>query len=457
MKLTNRKSILAITAALAGCLSNTGDSLPPPSGIQAVSGDGVAGITWNSELGVSYLVFGSTNANITALNFLDPGINGFPLNNTGTSAQPPALICSSTAPVGWVANGQSYYFTINSRTGTAPGGPGSPAIKVTPRAAGGAGTWTLGTPIGASANAVAFVPISGCYSRGLPNGDYIAVGPAGSIHRSTDAHTWASQAPAGYTTDLFAVAGYTVPLSTSTTPAFLMVAVGAGGASITSADGITWKSQVAANGSAPALRAISIVGTTFVAVGDGGRIQTSLDGLNWTVQTSHTTVNLHAIQCAIANSASVCVAVGDSGVIDTSSDGGVTWTVQTVGGGASALRAVEYGDFDNNITSPGVVGIANNVFINTWVAVGDAGAVFVNSTGTWTSVPMSGAPNLVALSYTTQFVSLDGAGNAYTSQTGQSGTWSSAASTGLSNPAGITTTGHGFVAVGTSGENAGSF
>jgi hypothetical protein len=156
-----------------------------------------------------------------------------------------------------------------------------------------------------------------------------------------------------------------------------------------------------------------------------------------------------------------CYAVGDAGVIDLSVNSGGTWTAQTVGGGASALRAVAYGNFDNNVTAPGVIGIGGltPTSINTWVAVGDAGAAFVNVNGasTWTSVPFAGAPNLTVVSYTTQFVAIDAAGNAYASQTGASGTWSAAAATGLASADGIVSNGYGYVAVGTAGDNASSF
>jgi len=444
--------LYAVCAALAGCLSNTGDSVPPPTGIKAVVGDGYAGLSWNSELGVSYLVFGSINPNLTTLNWLDPGINGFALNNLGTDAQPPDLLCNAT-------NGQDYYFTISAHTGTAPGGPGSPVVRATARAAGGAGTWILGTPIGTNINGAGYAGISGCSANAAPTGIYVAVGPTGQIFSSSTGSTWTSRTPVGYTTDLYGVAAYTSPVSTVAAPSLALVAVGAGSAVLTSTDAITWTSRVAANGAMPTLRAAAVAGNIFIAVGDSGHIQSSLDGITWTTQTSNTAVNLHAVDCAFVSTGYTCVAVGDAGVIDVSADSGTTWTAQTVGGGASALRAVVYGNFDNNLGANGVVGIggAAPTSINTWVAVGDAGAVFVDSTGTWFAAPLAGAPNLVSIAYSTQFVALDASGNAYTSQTAISGSWSAAAVTGVANPAAITGNGHGFVAIGTAGDNASSF
>jgi hypothetical protein len=446
--------ILAASAALAGCLGNSGDSLPPPNGIQPVIGDGIVGVTWTSLADVSYLVFGSTNPNLTTLNWLDAGIAGFAVNNQGTKAQPPAFLCGAT-------NGIDFYFTIDAHSGTAPGGPGSPVVKATGRSAGSAGLWTLGMPIGANVNGVGYAAITGCVSTGaptMPSGLYVAVGPAGAIFTAPNGRSsWTSRSPAGYTTDLYAVASYTSPISTAAAPVFLIVAVGAGGAVITSADGVTWTSRVAASGSAPILRSVSLANGVFVAVGDGGHIQTSVDGVTWTTQTSGTTVNLHAVACVV----STCYAVGDAGVIALSVNGGGIWTAQTVGGGASALRAVTYGNFDNNLTAPGVVGIGGSAptSINTWVVVGDAGAAFVNANGagTWTSVPFASAPNLALVSYTSQFVAIDAAGNVYTSRIGSSGTWSAPAATGLASAAGIISNGYGYAAVGQAGDNAFSF
>jgi hypothetical protein len=446
--------VLTVSAALSGCIGNSGDSVPPPTGITPMIGDGIVGVTWTSVFDVSYLVFGSTSPNLSTTNWLDPGIAGFPLNNQGTKAQPPAFLCGAT-------NGLDYYFTIDAHTGTAPNGPGSPLVKAAGRSAGSAGLWTVGMPIGVNLNGVGYAGITTCVSAGapsLPSGIYAAVGPAGAIFTNPTHHfSWTSRTPAGYTTDLYAVTGYTSPLSTPTAPVLLFVAVGAGSAVITSADGVTWTSRVAASGSAPTLRSIGLATSVFVAVGDGGRIQTSIDGTTWVVKTSGTTANLHAVYCVV----STCYAVGDTGVIDLSVDSGGTWTVQPAASGTPNLRAITYGNFDNNLTAPGVIGIGglSPTAINTWVAVGDGGAAFVNASGatTWTAVPFAGAPNLTQIGYTTQFVALDAAGNAYASRTGASGTWSAAAPTGLTSAVGVVSNGYGYVAVGSAGDNASSF
>ncbi len=465
--------VLAV-ASLAGCLGNTGDSQPPPSDVAAVAGDGIAGITWTPQLGISYLAFGATNPNLTTTNWTDLSIAGFAILNNGTNSTPPALVCNTSQ--GFAANGQPYYFTVDAHTGTAPGGPGSPTISATARPAGGllpngSNSWKPNaTPIGASVNAIGYASITTCLPNALPTGVFSAVGPAGAIYSSTDSgNTWTSRTPAGFTNNLNAVGSYTAFVNNPTNPGMLIVAVGDGGMSIRSLDGITWTpntTPVSVNGTPVTFRAISVAIANFIAVGDGGQAFSSLDGLTWTAQTTNTTVNLHAIQCVGAT----CVAVGDAGVVDVSYDGGITWTVTTLGGGASALRAIAYGNFDNNVTgtsAPGVpvIGVNNNALINTWVVVGDAGSAFLSTTvvsgttTTWTpaSIPVSSTTNLPAISYTTQFVAIDNGGNAYTSQTAAAGTWSAAVPTGITDPVSIATNGHGSVLAGTSGDNTESF
>ena len=379
-------------AELAGCLGNSGDPASPPGDAKAVVGDGIAGITWTPQPGIEYLAFGANNPNLTTQNWTDVGIAGFAILNGGTKTVPPALLCNSFA--GSAPNGLSYYFTVNAHTGTAPGGPGSPTVKATPRSAGGAGTWSVGTATGVNINGAGYAVITTCLPAALPTGIYVAVGPTGAIFSSTNGHTWTSRTPAGYTTDLYGVAAYTASINVPTAPNLLFVAAGAGGAVIRSIDGVTWSSTVAASGSAPILRSIGVASGAFVAVGDGGRIQTSPDGVTWTTRTSNTTVNLHSVQCV----GTACVAVGDAGVADLSFDSGVTWTVKTLGAGA--LRAVAYGNYDNNETSNNVIGVNGNTAINTWVIVGDNGTVFEsNNVGTTVSaitfnaVPVSGAAN----------------------------------------------------------------
>ena len=422
-------------------------------------GDGYVGITWTPVLGVSYLAFGSTNAALTTLNWTDPSIAGFPLNNVGNSSQPPALECNTNGQYGInVPNGLPFYFTVDAHTGTSPGGTGSPAVTAIARPAGG--TWVNGTPLAASINDVGYAVITTCLSTGLPTGIYVAVGPGGDIFESTDGTTWIRRGPPGYVTDLYGVATVTGSVNVPQAPNLLFIAVGAGGAVVRSTDGISWDSSIAQNASVPTLRSISVAGSTFVAVGDAGRIQTSADGLTWVTAASNTAANFHAVHCF----STACVAVGDAGVVDTSGDGGMSWTVTTLGGGTSALRAIAFGNYDDNVTAPNVLGVNGTVLINTWVLVGDNATLFESNTvsgttGTqfWTAVSINGAANFVAISYTTQFVAIDSNGNAFASQTAIPNSWSPPVATGITDPVSVTSNGHGYVLLGSSGDNTSSF
>jgi hypothetical protein len=455
--------LVAASIALAACLGNTGNPVAPPSDVRAVVGDGIVGADWTPQLGVNYLVFGANTPNMTTQNWTDAAINGFSIVNTGGSnsgAVPPAILCNG-AP-GYAVNGLTYYFTVDAHTGTSPAGPGSPLVQATPRAAGGPGTWSTGTPMNTSINGVGYTTISTCLATGKPTGIFNAVGPGGAIFSSETGANWAPRTPAGYTTDLYGVASFTTSVNNPAAPGLLIVAVGAGGAAIRSGDGVNWSPSVAFNASAPTLRAISWTGALFIAVGDGGRIQTSPDGIAWTIQTSNTTANLHSITCV----GTTCLVVGDLGVVDITFDGGVSWGTNVLAGGSVALRGAVYGNFDNNETGNGVIGVGGNTptQINTWVVVGDQGTAYQSTVvnpgvtaSSWSSVPISGAANLVAVGYTTVFVAIDSAGNAFTSERALPGAWSAAVPIGITDPLKLATNSHGYVMVGSSGDNVSAF
>src|SRR5262249_35935465 len=130
-------------------------------------------------------------------------------------------------------------------------------------------------------------------------------------------------------------------------------------------------------------------------------------------------------------------------------DNGVTWEVEQVNS-APSLKRVIFGNNNNNLGSTAIS-------INTWVAVGDAGAVAYSLDGgaTWATTAVGGAADFVALSYLTRFVALDGGGNCFTSQDGQN--WVGPVATGQAGPAGLISNGVGFVSVGTGGGVATSF
>jgi hypothetical protein len=161
---------------------------------------------------------------------------------------------------------------------------------------------------------------------------------------------------------------------------------------------------------------------------------------------SNTTADLRGV----AFGASRYVAVGDGGVLVTSTDSGVSWTAKAIAG-AGNLRGIAYGNNNNSILNGGVLSI------NTFVAVADDGTAVVSNDGgvTWTVNTIAGAGELVAIAYTSRFVAVDRAGNAFISATGQ--TWSNAISTGGGGLRAIANNGYGFIAVGDGGVTTSSF
>jgi photosystem II stability/assembly factor-like uncharacterized protein len=432
------RSRLVATALLAlsllnACNSNNGSSANPPvGGLTAVAGDGSIVVTWADDLSIDYWLFVSTDSTMTTENF-----------STRTdirvirSAHSPYVLCG-------YPDGRTLYMAMNGRTGGGPGGAGTPTVNASMRAAGGA--WSLGTAPATDFSAVGYASITTCLANSLPTGIFAAVGPNAAIATSTDGRTFTARTPpTGFTTDLNAVATFTTNLNVPTNPGLRIVAVGAGGASIVSTDGVTWTAGAAFNSAAAALRGVGAFVGTFIAVGDGGVAQATVDGETWTAHPSNVTANLQGIGCGVDR----CIAVGDGGTIIRVFDAGVTWTTVPITT-TPALKKIAYGNFNNNLGAPTTV-------VNTWVAVGDAGAVLYSKDGgtTWTATSVAGAGDFVALAYLTKFMAIDSAGNSFTSADGV--TWSSAVPTGLTAPRGAIGNGAGYVAVGTGGGTASSF
>jgi len=432
IRLKHVAAALLALSALNGCGNNGDSANPPAGGLQAAPGDGTVVVTWADDLNIDYWLFVSTDSKLTTENF-----STLTDIRVIRSARSPYVLCG-------YPDGRTLYLAMNGRTGGGPGGPGTPTINSTLRAAGSA--WTAGTAPATDFNGAGYAPITTCVAAGLPTGIFTAVGPNAAIATSPDGVTFTARvAPTGFTTDLNAVAAFTTNLNIPTNPGLKIIAVGAGGAAIVSTDSITWTVGVAFSAAAATLRSIAVNAGIFIAVGDGGVAQTTTDGVTWTARTSNTTANLQGIGC----NGTACIAVGDNGTILRTIDSGATWTVQAITG-APALKRVAYGNFNNNVGSA-------TTAVNTWVAVGDAGAVMYSTDNgvTWTATTVAGATNFVAISYLTRFIAIDGAGNSFASLDGQ--TWTAPVPTGLAGPRGMSSNSIGFVAVGTGGGTASSF
>src|SRR5882672_6032984 len=274
IRLKHVAAALLALSALNGCGNNGDSANPPAGGLQATPGDGTVVVTWADDLNIDYWLFVSTDSKLTTENF-----STLTDIRVIRSARSPYVLCG-------YPDGRTLYLAMNGRTGGGPGGPGTPTINSTLRAAGSA--WTAGTAPATDFNGAGYAPITTCVANALPTGIFTAVGPNAAIATSTDGVAFTARvAPAGFTTDLNAVAAFTVNLNIPTNPGTKIIAVGAGGASIVSTDGITWTTGVAFDAAAATLHAVAVNAGTFIAVGDGGVAQTTADGVAWTARTSN--------------------------------------------------------------------------------------------------------------------------------------------------------------------------
>jgi len=470
---TNRLAILSTITVLGlcGCLGNSGGPTAPPTGVQTYSGDGAVSITWDDDPSIQYWVFFAQDPTLTTLNWTTLLFGGVLVNATS-----PAILCNQINNPSPTNLFPPIFFTVNGRTGGAPGGAGSALVSAAPRAAGGPlSPWIVGPSIPAPMTGLGYGAVTPCgYAGRPPSGIFVAVGPAGTIYSASVAPTVAGpldssqgnqtmtwiqgNVPPGFSQDLVAVAAYAGPPNPAA-PVLIFVAVGANGTILRSVDGRNWE-QISRVPSSNNLNAVAWGGSNFVAVGEGGVVLISPDGLNWTTSqqaAAASSSTLNAIRCVGAD----CVAVGTSGATIWTSNGGSDWTLYTHG--ANNWTGIVYGNDDANADPP-VVNQSGGTLtvsraaqaINTWVVVDSLGNYAYTSTaGGWTDGITPIASSVVAIEYTTRFVALDAAGNAYASENAV--TWTSLGSSNLSSPTAMRSNGQGYVALDASGANASSF
>jgi photosystem II stability/assembly factor-like uncharacterized protein len=457
--------IAMVAPLLSGCPNNGSTAAPPPWLITttlptdkgAVAGDGRVKLEWIPSPGVDYWLFTATDPSLSAFNW-----TGLPNHYAYAAVASPFYMCG-------LFNGTTYYFAANGRSNGGPGGSSSPTINATPYNAASAVWATSSTPSSSpDLYGVGYTSLTTCSNNNTTSatGSFAAVGKGGAIFTSNDGKSWINQsAPAGFTTDLYAVTGYAANQNNPGNPALRWVAVGAGGASVYSLDGTSWAVgrglAISPNPPNPALRSITHVAGTFFAVGDAGTILSSTDGTNWTPHSSGLTSlpNLNGI-----THGSIYVAVGEGGAILTSGDGN-TWTTQT---SVTSLTTNTL----RQVTSNG----------NIIVAVGDSGTIVtsINGGSTWTAQQIqSGTPSLVGVAAESQFVAnpvadpllgfianaqfvaVDSTGKAYTSVNGVAWPTTSPIITGISSLSNLgqpmVSSGFGYVAAGNVGATASAF
>ncbi len=361
---------------LAGC-GNQGKGADAPATIQATPGDTNVVVSFPMDSNVEYWLFYAPSSSLTSTNFTT-----VPGSKVITGAVSPLVVTG-------LANGTTYYFTINGRTNHGPGGPGSALVSATPRAAGNA--WNPGqslvagdlrgatfgatfvvvgtngamfsTPDGISWTAINFVVASDLNAVFYGIGRYIAVGAGGVVLQSTDAATWTPES-SGTPNHLYAGASNGV----------VYLAVGANGVFAVSGDGQTWGTGNA--GTSRDLTGLTYGNGIWVAVGANGTIVTSTDAATWQAVASQTSSDLKAVTYSAA--AATFVAVGAGGTVVTSPDG-INWTSR------------------GPIASTLLTGIS---FGNQFAAVGNNGSIFTSADGiNWQAVPSGTTSNLNTVTF----------------------------------------------------------
>ena len=365
-----------LTVWLLVACGGSGSAAPAPNGLKVTATDSGATVSWDVVPGVEYWVFyGPTS--------IAPKTTASMGSWIGLVGGGSKIAAASPFAVTGLVNGTNYSFSVNGRTDSGPGGPGSTPVTATPMPAGS--TWTAGPNAGsndlrsamfgtsfvaAGANGAMFSSLDGStwsaisYANSINwngasfFGSYRLVGDAGAVLTSADAVTWTART-SGTAENLYAIA---------TNSSNLNVAVGANGTIITSSDGITWTVASKSPATTQAFYGVTYStynGGTWVAVGAAGTVYKSADGLTWTSVASSTVNDLRGISYG----ASAFVAVGSGGTVLSSVDG-VTWTART---------------------APALIDLKAVLYSTQFVAVGAGGNVFISADGlTWTASAATG-------------------------------------------------------------------
>ena len=438
---TSRYIWIVIFFCLSGCNRFIpGAPAAAPTGVTVTAGDSGAVVNWTVVPGVQYFIFVDNGPNVSV---------------TSCASSPTCVATAYVAPpyeITGLTNGTQYSVTIDGRTEEAKGGPGSTPISFTPVLAGASSTWTLGNPLGSGdLYGLTFGQIFD-YPTWTYLNKYIATGANNALFSSLDGITWSPltwnplspYSPPANTT-FYGIANY----------GYYFVGVGSGGATMYNYfDGVnplTWNyasSSVTTND----LHAVYDNGNTLIAVGNSGTIITGVvtglpTGPYWYAPGScgasvPTASNLKSITYSPGY---YYVAVGDSGTLLTSPDA-CNWT-QVSGIPTNVnFTSVTYGLVTSNsaltlgIQNPTLVAVASNGQVYTSTYYTNAYTTINNFGLAWTSAAMPSpasndpTPQLTAVTFgarsttipvnqyavaaTSQFIAVDGAGNAFTSPDG---------------------------------------
>jgi hypothetical protein len=434
-------ALVAVAATLLqGCFFGSGgSSAPAPNNVVATAKDSRVVLTWDMVPGVQYWIWESTVPGVTPLN-CSANASCYTAVNVTSPASISAYISGTSTPL---VNGTTYYYSINGRTGGGPGGTGSPAVAATPRLAGGAGTWSVGTSLGATTtlNGVAY------------GGAFVAVGTtgtSGALFSSADGKTWSAS-----TNPLPATASFNAVTYDSLHASYVSVGTGGTVIAVTPASSSAWWQQ--ANSTTSDLYAATNNGSGFlVATGANGTIIASSTWGTWVPATMIPAAAvgkaLYGVTYGYSTTLAsyVFVAVGQAGTILYSTDG-LNWTVAASVSPANSndLKAVKYGGLDAS-----AVGI--------FVAVGANGTVLTSEDGiSWTNQAATGIPTTSALNSITyatgrRFIAVGADGNIYYSEYGNGAVaWTAVTPPVTTGPLNAIVTGglYDYSVVGASGVN----
>lgn len=395
-----RLKFVAILLSVLVCACGGGSSAPPPvGGLTVTPGGGQVTVSWTMTPGVEYWLLYAPVASIST--------NDLPSGHLW------ATNITSPYVVSGLVNGTTYSFTLNGRTGGGPGGPGTPSVSAIPRPAGG--VWTPGSALGS--NTLRGVSFGSTSDSGGNN--FVAVGDAGAIFKTTDGSVWTNISP-----------GPAVNLDASLNALGKFLVAGAAGTIYYSGDLAFW--GTAASNTSANLHALATNGSLAVAVGDAGTIRYSSDGVTWYAAASvPTTANLYGVAYALDGR---WAAVGTGGTLLTSTDGS-NWSALNSGTNAD-LRAIA----------------VQSAFVNIFVAVGSAGTVLRSYDGlNWGVQQIASAPNLTAIvAGLDQLLAVGMSGAAFIS-TDSGGNWSQQNTGSTADLYGLGGTSVFYVAVGQNG------
>ena len=374
-------TLFVVSLTLAAC-GGGGEKAATPVGFDVKPGNGQVTITWTAVPGVEYWVAYAANASAIDMSNL-------PANHLWvTNVTSPYVLTGLT-------NGVTYAFAMNARTNGGPGGPQTASKTAVPRMAGITGSWVAGAAL---SNTLRGLTYDGT--------NFVAVGDAGSIYKSTDGATWTGVAGANTGTNNLAATVYvnstvgylvadtagnvykgtdlatlalvaTAPsgVNALTTDGTTIVAVRSNGGISYSTDGSVW-TPATVSSNTNALRAVTVSSGIWVAVGDGGTVLTSSSISAWTPPTSYTSIGNFALR-GVAGYGGSFVAVGASGWVVTSADGS-TWTSQQLA------------------TTPNLYAV--NAAYGQYLCVGASGAAFTSpDRTTWTPQTTNISSDLLAL------------------------------------------------------------